>query len=217
MRTPADRLETWAEGRVQQWDAAKGLGFVQSERGGERLLLRRADLTGRLRTRQPQHGEPVRFLSLGQGAQRRAARVSTLLPPPTAVKPGIKPVTRRTHAASSRLLVVPAFALLLGLIHLNWPLPRFVTVMYGALSMALFIVYGLDKWAARRGQSRVSEFALHALALLGGWPGALLGQHVFRHKVAQPRFLRITWAMVVLNISLLLVVCTPLLSPLFRR
>lgn len=211
MRRPADP-EPWGQGRVLQWDAAKGLGFVQGEAGGERLLLRRADLTGRLRTRQPQAGEPVRFLALGHGPQRRAARVSTLLPPAAPARPAAASPSR---PGSARLYIIPAFALLLGLIHLSWPLPRFVTVLYGALSMALFLVYGLDKWAARRGQARVRESVLHVLALLGGWPGALLGQHIFRHKIAQPRFLRIGWAMAALNIALLLVVCTPLLAPLF--
>ncbi|MBP8145152.1 MAG: DUF1294 domain-containing protein [Inhella sp.] len=204
--------DEWGQGRVLQWDAAKGLGFVQAEAGGERLLLRRADLCGRLRTRPPQAGEPVRFLAQGQGHARRAARVSTLLAPPGAAAASA-PAPRSKGPDSARLLVIPAFAIVLGAIHMAWPLPRFVTLMYGALSMALFIVYGMDKWAARRGAARVRESALHLLALLGGWPGALLGQQIFRHKTAQPRFLRISWAMVVLNLLLLIAICTPVLTP----
>lgn len=202
--------DAWVQGRVQQWDAAKGLGFVQADAGGPRLLLRRADLSGRLRTRPPEPGEPVRFVAQGQGSERRAVRVSTLLAPPGAAP---SPAARPPGPDSARLLVVPAFALVLAAIHLAWPLPRAVTLAYGALSMALFIVYGLDKWAARRGSARVRESALHLLALLGGWPGALLGQHIFRHKTAQPRFLRITWVMVVLNLLLLVGLCTPVLTP----
>jgi uncharacterized membrane protein YsdA (DUF1294 family) len=80
--------------------------------------------------------------------------------------------------------------------------------------MALFIIYGLDKWAARKGNNRVAEGTLHALALAGGWPGALVGQQVFRHKTAKPSFLRWTWAMVCLNMLLVLVICTPILLPL---
>jgi uncharacterized membrane protein YsdA (DUF1294 family)/cold shock CspA family protein len=211
MRKPADE-PSWALGRVQQWDAAKGLGFVQPDKGGERLLLRRVDLTGRMRTREPQVGEPVRFLAVGQGPGEllRATRVSTLLAAPAPPAPPPRP----SSPGSARLLVIPGFALLLGSIQLAWTLPRFVTVLYGGLSMALFLVYGLDKWAARRNQPRVRESVLHALAAFGGWPGALLGQQIFRHKTAQPRFLRITWGMVVLNLVVLLLVCTPVLSPL---
>ncbi len=187
-----------ALGRVSQWDAAKGLGFVQPETGGERLLLRRADLSGRLRFREPQVGEAVHF-QLGTD-KRRALQVGSLAPPP---KPAAAQAGK-TGAGSERLLVIPAFALLLGLLHLASPLPRPVPFLYGALSMAVFIVYGMDKWAARRGKARVAELSLHLIALLGGWPGALLGQQIFRHKTAKPGFQRLSWAMVALNISLLL-------------
>lgn len=189
-----------ALGRVSQWDAAKGLGFVQPDGGGERLLLRRADLAGRLRFREPAVGEAVRYSAVGDGRQRRAARVTSLAPPPAA-----KPIARsQPGSGSQRLLVIPAFALLLGALQLAAPLPRPVPLLYGALSTALFLVYGLDKWAAKRGSARVAESSLHLIALLGGWPGALLGQQLFRHKTSKPVFLRLTWAMVALNLSLLL-------------
>ncbi|MFN7694859.1 MAG: DUF1294 domain-containing protein [Burkholderiales bacterium] len=202
-----------ALGRVSQWDAAKGLGFVQPDAGGERLLLRRADLTGRLSSRQPQVGEPVRYFAKLERGQRRATRVQTLQPSPTASAPQ---VARQKPVSTSRLLVIPAYALVLGSIHLSWPLPRWLTVIHGGLSMALFIIYGLDKWAARKGNKRVAERTLHALALAGGWPGALLGQQVFRHKTAKPSFLRWTWAMVCLNMLLVLMICTPILLPLLN-
>lgn len=199
MQRPGPR-SAQALGRVSQWDAAKGLGFVQPESGGERLLLRRADLAGRLRFREPVVGEAVRYSAVGEGRQRRATRVASLATPPahrprTAARPG---------SGSQRLLVIPVFAVLLGALHLAAPLPRPVPLLYGALSTALFIVYGLDKWAAQRGSARVAETSLHLIALLGGWPGALLGQQLFRHKTAKPLFLRLTWAMVALNLSLLL-------------
>lgn len=193
-----------ALGRVSQWDAAKGLGFVRPEAGGERLLLRRADLTGRLRYREPLVGEAVRYLAIVDARQRRAGRVVSLAPPP-ARQPASRTRPRSgSGRGSQRLLVIPAFALLLGVLQLSAPLPRPVPLLYGALSTALFIIYGLDKWAARRGQARVAEASLHLIALLGGWPGALLGQQLFRHKTGKPAFLRLSWAMVALNLSLLL-------------
>lgn len=206
----------WSQGRVAQWDAAKGLGFIAPAGGGARVLLRRADLTGRLRTRQPQVGEPVRFSLHGEGAQRRASRVNTLLP--LHVAPAPPAAASAAQSRSARLLVIPAFAAVLAGIHTAWPLPRPVPLLYGALSAALLVVYGLDRWAARRsGQAGVPHAVLHGLALMGGWPGALLGQHIFRHKVSDPIFLRRTWAMVCVNLLLLLVVCTPLLTPRVGR
>lgn len=193
-----------ALGRVSQWDAAKGLGFVQPEKsGGERLLLRRADLQGRLRTREPQVGEPLRYRLSSDG--RRALQVQSLAAPPPA-----PPRSSPSGPGANRLLVIPAFALLLGALHWQQPLPRVVPVLYGALSLALFIVYGLDKWAAKRGSARVAETSLHLIALMGGWPGALVGQQLFRHKTAKPGFLRLSWAMTALNIALLLLAWTTL-------
>jgi len=191
-----------ALGRVSQWDAAKGLGFVQPEGGGERLLLRRADLSGRLKTQGPRLGEAVRFAVVGDARQRRAIQVRSL--EAAAPRHADAPHPSAHAVSSNRLLVIPAFALLLGALHMAAPLPRPVPPLYGALSTALFIIYGLDKWAARRGKARIAEASLHLVALLGGWPGALLGQQIFRHKTAKPVFLRLTWAMVALNLSLLL-------------
>jgi uncharacterized membrane protein YsdA (DUF1294 family) len=57
-------------------------------------------------------------------------------------------------------------------------------------SAIAFVAYGVDKrQAGLRHLQRVPEKYLHVLALLGGWPGALLGQRVFRHKRRKTRFL----------------------------
>ncbi|RVT88385.1 DUF1294 domain-containing protein [Inhella crocodyli] len=209
MNKPRPGSSAQALGRVSHWDAAKGLGFVQPDAGGERLVLRRADLAGRLKARgNPDVGEPVRYTprdGMAKGVHSQRAS------PPASAPPGARPRASRPAAApnSARLLVIPAFGLLLGAIHMSWPLPRLVTTLYGALSTALFIVYGMDKWAAKRGRARVAESSLHLIALLGGWPGALLGQQVFRHKTAKPAFLRWTWAMVALNLLALVWIVTP--------
>lgn len=202
-----------ALGHVSHWDAAKGLGFVQPEAGGERLLLRRADLRGRLQARgQPRLHERVRFHA-AQGMAREVFTLEAPAPAP-APPPGAAPAPAPSPAAlgSARLLLIPAFALLLAAVHTLWPLPRALTLVYGALSTALFIVYGMDKWAARKGQARVAEASLHLIALLGGWPGALLGQQVFRHKTRKSAFLRWTWAMVALNLLAFVALFTPLLA-----
>ena len=106
-------------------------------------------------------------------------------------------------------------ATLVLLTHLAWPLPRGLWGTYVAMSFATFIVYALDKRAARLGQWRVKESTLHGLALLCGWPGALLAQHLLRHKSAKPGFRRVFWLSVALNILAFVCLFTPLLSPFF--
>lgn len=51
-----------------------------------------------------------------------------------------------------------------------------------ALSLADFVLMGVDKRRAKRGAWRVKERTFFLLALLGGSPGALLAMWAFRHK-----------------------------------
>lgn len=69
------------------------------------------------------------------------------------------------------------------------------------MSVVSFVFYGFDKRRAVRGGRRVPEQTLHLMALLGGWPGALLGQRQFRHKTSKLSFLMVFWAVVVMHIA----------------
>lgn len=44
------------------------------------------------------------------------------------------------------------------------------------------VIYGMDKMAARKARRRVPEFTLLMFGVVGGWPGAIAGQQLFRHK-----------------------------------
>ena len=68
-------------------------------------------------------------------------------------------------------------------------LPAWAWVWLAAASVVGFAMAVADKRRARRGRGRVPEAAFHALALLGGWPGELLGFAIMRHKTRKPRFL----------------------------
>lgn len=57
-----------------------------------------------------------------------------------------------------------------------------VLIFYGAMSAAALIVYGADKWKARRSKWRIPEKALLLLSFLGGAIGGILGMLLFRHK-----------------------------------
>ncbi len=51
-----------------------------------------------------------------------------------------------------------------------------------------FLLMWWDKRAAQRGARRVPEVTLHTLELLGGWPGSLAAQRLFRHKTAKVKY-----------------------------
>ncbi|CNH31581.1 Protein of uncharacterised function (DUF1294) [Yersinia pseudotuberculosis] len=65
------------------------------------------------------------------------------------------------------------------------------------------VAYGVDKMAARKAWSRVSEFTLLAFGFVGGWPGAILGQQIFRHKTQKQPFKTYFIISVILNIVVL--------------
>lgn len=62
-------------------------------------------------------------------------------------------------------------------------------------------VYGGDKLAAVKAWRRVPEITLLVFGLVGGWPGAMLGQQLFRHKTQKQPFRRWFFISVVLNLA----------------
>ncbi|MDE3271435.1 DUF1294 domain-containing protein [Pseudoalteromonas sp. G4] len=72
------------------------------------------------------------------------------------------------------------------------------------MSVFAFVVYGIDKFKAKRDKARVPESTLHIYSVLGGWPGAVLGQHVFRHKTVKQPFKKHLYISIVMNMLCLL-------------
>ncbi len=75
-----------------------------------------------------------------------------------------------------------------------------------AMNVATLLWYGLDKWRAIRGGRRVSEAVLLGLAALGGSPGALVAQRLFRHKTAKRSFQVAFWILVILQAAIVIAV-----------
>lgn len=72
-------------------------------------------------------------------------------------------------------------------------------VVCSAVSMTQ---YGLDKRWAKLGKRRIPEKTLLLTCLLGGWPGALLGGKVFRHKTVKKPYRQMFFLAVVGNMAL---------------
>jgi uncharacterized membrane protein YsdA (DUF1294 family) len=99
--------------------------------------------------------------------------------------------------------IAGGFLLVLVGLMLGKKLTSTVLAIYLAASLLAYLVYAYDKSAARRQQWRIPERNLHLIALLGGWPGALLAQQRLRHKSKKGEFLLVFWATVALNCGLL--------------
>ncbi|MFK4805464.1 DUF1294 domain-containing protein [Microbacterium sp. ZW CA_36] len=97
------------------------------------------------------------------------------------------------------LVFAAAFTVAYFLFGLAWWVPA----LYGAASLITFAAYGIDKSAARRSAGRVPEQTLLLLGLVGGWPGAIVAQQLFRHKTRKRSFRRAFWGTVGVNILVL--------------
>ena len=80
----------------------------------------------------------------------------------------------------------------------------FAAALYAVASAVCFVVYALDKSAARQGRRRTPERTLLLLGLAGGWPGGLAAQQLLRHKSSKTSFLVKFWLTVMLNLAILI-------------
>ena len=68
------------------------------------------------------------------------------------------------------------------------------------LNFISFLLFGYDKFQAKRGGWRIPERVLLGLSLFGGGIGALSGMLVFRHKTRKNIF----WLAAIVGIGLLI-------------
>lgn len=74
----------------------------------------------------------------------------------------------------------------------------------GWVNLWVLLMYGYDKLAALRRWRRVPERTLLLMGIVGGWPGGLLAQWLFRHKTRKVAFRNAFMLSVVANLVLLL-------------
>lgn len=94
------------------------------------------------------------------------------------------------------LCALPAYGVVsIGLRGGSW----LAVAIYPLMSLITFALYGYDKKQARSQGQRTPEKVLHAAELLGGWPGALVAQQVFRHKTRKFSYQVVFWLVVLLH------------------
>jgi uncharacterized membrane protein YsdA (DUF1294 family) len=76
------------------------------------------------------------------------------------------------------------------------------------ISIASFFTYAYDKSIAGHNLTRVPEVVLHALTAAGGTLGSFLGMQIFRHKTQKKSFLIVFWAIVAIQIVVIILLLT---------
>ena len=97
--------------------------------------------------------------------------------------------------------MLAAFALLYAVALVLRGVPSWADLLYAGASALCFAFYAIDKSAARAGRERISESMLLSLGVVGGWPGAIVAQQLFRHKTAKRSFRIRFWISVIANVA----------------
>lgn len=179
------------EGTLKTWKDDKGFGFIKPSSGGPDVFAHVSAFTNK--RRRPVANDRVEFESQpGTDGRPKATRVRFHGEKPDLLTP--------VHAS---LIVTLGFFAYIGWCVFRGTLPAPVLWLYLLASAGSYLLYWHDKRAAGAGRYRVAESTLHFSELIGGWPGALVAQQVYRHKTAKASYQIGFWLCVILNCAVL--------------
>lgn len=196
------------QGTLTQWNDDKGFGFAAADGSGAKTFVHiKAFQT---RPRRPAVGDRISYLPERDAQGRWQATQALLMGEPTTPQSRAAAKQSRERIQHGALpvwgwpLALAAGALLLGVgLAAFKVLPSILGLWLILINVLTFLIYAKDKAAARQGTWRTEEIKLHALALLGGWPAALLAQRRLRHKSSKASFQGVFWLTVVGNVLLM--------------
>lgn len=168
-------------GTLIRWDNAKGFGFIRPDLGNKNVFLHAAAIPHY--QRRPKIGDVLTF-AIEVDERGRYYATSTKI---------------KGLAWSAFTLVWGCLILLFGIygyLAFQQVLPFHPISIYVAMSLLTIWAYSSDKRAAQLGSWRIPEIKLHALEALGGWPGALLAQIFYRHKIQKISYQIVFWLIV---------------------
>ncbi len=188
------------KGELVKWDDAKGYGFIRPEGGGADLFAHVRDFIHSYP--RPCLGDAFLYERVLDGKGRERARKIM-----RQQKSQVRPEGRRKAKPKRRglfsILFVLMFCGLFAILVDHGLYPKEMLWYYAALSLVSFVGYGADKYKAVNKQFRTPEAQLHLVDLLGGWPGGLVAQQLFRHKISKKSFREVVFGTVILNLGVL--------------
>src|SRR6185369_5999495 len=180
------------QGKITTWKDDQGFGFITPNLGGPEVFAHIKSFAKR--QRRPEAGLIVTYDQVCDARGRPQATQIQFVGSPQKMR-----ATKATGPSRLPLAIAGIFLAFVALSALTGKLPLAVLGLYVGASTAAFIAYAVDKSAARNDRWRTKENTLHLLALIGGWPGALVAQNRLRHKSSKTSFLVVFWMTVVLN------------------
>jgi uncharacterized membrane protein YsdA (DUF1294 family)/cold shock CspA family protein len=178
------------KGRIKSWKDDKGFGFITPNDGGTDVFIHAKSLV--YGKRRPVGNDVVTYEVTLDSKGRRQSRAVLFAGESM-------PRTASGGSTSGSSLVAGSFLAAVVILAGLGKLPILLAGLYCSGSVLAFLMYAMDKSAAKHNSWRTSESALLLVGLVGGWPGALIGQKLLRHKNRKTSFLSAFWGTVVLN------------------
>lgn len=189
------------QGVLRSWNDDKGFGFIHADKRDYFIHI------SSVRGERPLQGEVVLFVAgtddkgrLRAESMRSTGAQATAAQQTNNSRHRQRPLTANNIKRSLSILVtacaIPAMGAWQAFQHnaVLWPL-----LLYIGMSLLSILQYWRDKQNAQTGQWRTPEKQLHAVELLGGWPGALLAQQLLRHKTQKTSFQLVFWLIVLVH------------------
>ena len=188
-----------SQGKLTTWNDDRGFGFITPQQGGERIFVHIKAFADR--AHRPVVGDVIAYAPATDSKGRPRAQRASIA---SKAKAGRSP--RRSLLP---YLVAILFLTLVAALTFAAALPTSVLAIYLLSSLLTLAAYALDKKAAKADAQRTPEARLHLLALIGGWPGALIAQQALRHKTRKQPFRKVFWITVLINGGALVWLMTP--------
>lgn len=197
------------QGRLVDWNDARGFGFIRAE-DGERVFVHISAI--RSPSRRPEIGDTMRFVP-GFSSSGRIEAKSVQIVGAAADPAAPRPTLSLAHPDFGwRLPAILAIVALLATAIVLGRLPIAIAAIYAVMSVVSFVLYDMDKRAAAAGQWRVSEATLLGMDFFFGLPGGLLGQACFRHKTRKRSYIAATALILLMHLAWLTAMATGLLT-----
>lgn len=191
------KIDMRYNGILVKWKDDHGFGFIAPTTGGDDIYVHIKSFSNR--DRRPVVSDAVNF-ELSAGADGRSQAVKVVFDGESFTE---------FQTTSTKAITGIAFLIAIAALVLMGKLHQAFAWLYFSTSAAAFIAYGIDKSAAKKNRNRISEDSLLIWGIIGGWPGALIGQQVFRHKTIKTSFQISFWISVIINCAVLVFVASP--------
>ena len=181
------------KGKITSWNDSKAYGFISPMSDGKQIFIHINAFSNT--SHRPKVGQIVTYDISADKQGRPCAARATLS--------GDR-IQKSKNVDSLPIIAAMIFFVIVAVSVLGDKLPPIILAVYVGLSILTYLLYAVDKSAAKKGTWRTQESTLHLFSLAGGWPGALVAQQKLRHKSRKVEFRFVFWITVLLNCGIFL-------------